>query len=72
MTDRILRRLEVEARTGLARATIYARLKNQDFPEPVRLGKRAIGWRESDISAWLSSRPSAYAGAQNNSATETS
>jgi prophage regulatory protein len=26
------------------------------FPRPVRLGVRAVGWRESDIVAWLASR----------------
>jgi len=27
-----------------------------NFPKPVQLGKRAVGWRESDIAAWLQSR----------------
>jgi len=26
------------------------------FPRPVKLGKRAVGWRASDITAWLESR----------------
>jgi prophage regulatory protein len=26
------------------------------FPKPVKLGKRAVGWRASDIAAWLESR----------------
>ena len=27
-----------------------------DFPKPIRLGKRAVGWRESEVIAWLESR----------------
>jgi prophage regulatory protein len=30
-----------------------------DFPRPVRLGKRAVGWRESDLQDWLASREQA-------------
>lgn len=55
MSHRILRRPEVETRTGLSRSTIYAMISDGSFPKPVRLGKRAVGWRESDIASWLSS-----------------
>ncbi|WBU53986.1 AlpA family transcriptional regulator [Paracoccus sp. SCSIO 75233] len=27
-----------------------------DFPVPIRLGKRAVGWKRSDVGAWLESR----------------
>ncbi len=56
MTQRILRRPEVEARTGLSRSTLYAQMAEGTFPTPVALGKRAVGWRESDVLAWLESR----------------
>ena len=56
MTERILRRREVEARTGLSRSTLYAQMAEGAFPKPVRLGKRAVGWTESTISEWLESR----------------
>ena len=55
MTERILRRREVEARTGLSRSTLYAQMAEGAFPRPVRLGKRAVGWTESTISEWLES-----------------
>lgn len=60
MPETILRRPTVEARTGLSRSTIYAKIADadDDFPRPVKLGKRAVGWRESEISAWLQSRQS--------------
>ncbi len=53
--NKILRLPEVTARTGLSRATIYLKIQNKDFPEPVSLGARAIGWKESDISEWIES-----------------
>ncbi len=52
----ILRRKQVEARTGLARSTIYQYIKDGVFPKPVQLGPRAVGWVESDISAWIGQR----------------
>ena len=52
----ILRRPQVEQRTGLSRSTLYQYIKDGDFPKPVRLGPRAVGWLESDISAWIAAR----------------
>jgi prophage regulatory protein len=56
MTDTLLRRPQVEARTGISRSTIYLWMKTGDFPLPVKLGTRLVAWRESDITAWLDSR----------------
>ena len=51
---RILRRKQVESRTGLSRSTIYARIAEGSFPRPIDLGGgRAVGWVESEIDAWL-------------------
>jgi prophage regulatory protein len=52
----ILRRKQVEARTGLSRSTIYARVNSGTFPTPVSLGPRAVGWIENDVQRWLSER----------------
>lgn len=52
----ILRRKQVEIRTGLSRSTIYARISEGTFPPPIDLGGRAVGWLESEIDAWLQSR----------------
>lgn len=49
----ILRRKQVEARTGLARSTIYDRIKAGTFPAPISLGAKAVGWIESELDAWL-------------------
>ena len=52
----ILRRQQVQARTGLSRSTIYMAIAGGTFPRPVKLGARAVGWLESEIDAWLDSR----------------
>ena len=50
---RVLRLPRVQARTGLARSTIYVRVANGSFPQPIRLGARAVGWIESEVDAWI-------------------
>ena len=58
----ILRRKQVEARTGLSRSTIYAKMRRNPsrpsdydptFPKPVSVGAKAVGWIEAEIDAWL-------------------
>ena len=56
MTELILRRPEVQNRTGLSRSTIYAMMATGTFPKPIPLGLRAVGWAESEIASWLESR----------------
>ncbi len=50
---RIIRMADVQARTGLARSTIYVRVADGSFPQPIRLGARAVGWIESEVDAWI-------------------
>lgn len=57
--DRILRLPAVEARVGLSRATIYRRVAAGDFPRPVPLGGKAVGWRLSAILQWMAERGAA-------------
>lgn len=45
--------------TGLSRSSIYAMTAAGTFPKPVKLGARAVGWRESDLAAWLEAREGA-------------
>jgi prophage regulatory protein len=59
----ILRRKQLEARLSLARSTIYDLLRHDEsFPKPVRLGRRAVGWIEAEVDAWLASRMAARHG----------
>jgi prophage regulatory protein len=58
----ILRRRQVEARTGLSRSTIYQRMKEGTFPSPISLGSKAVGWLENELDAWLAERIKASRG----------
>jgi len=49
----ILRLPAVKARTGLSRSTIYLRIAQGEFPQPVSLGGRAVGWVEAEVQAWV-------------------
>lgn len=62
---RILRRRQVEARTGLSRSTIYAKLRHNPkrpgdydatFPRPISVGAKAVGWLSHEIDAWLTAQ----------------
>lgn len=50
---RLLRRNIVERRTGLARSTIYSRMRNGTFPKSVPVGKFSVRWREEDIDLFI-------------------
>ena len=52
----ILRLSQVEERTGLSGSYIYNLMSNDEFPRPIKLGPRAVGWVESDINDWLMER----------------
>ncbi len=52
----ILRLPVVKTRTGLCRSTIYLRMSQGTFPKQVSLGGRTVGWLESEIEEWISSR----------------
>lgn len=53
----LLRRPEVERRTGLSRTTIYRLMDEGRFPRPRRIGARAVAWQQHEIDAWQASRP---------------
>ena len=57
MPEKHHRRPAVEELTGLSRSSIYELMELDLFPRPIRIGRRAVAWRESDIEAWLASRP---------------
>jgi prophage regulatory protein len=52
----ILRLNQVRQRTGLGRSTVYDKVKAGDFPAPVTLGNRAVGWVEAEVSDWIAGR----------------
>lgn len=53
---RILRRPEVEMRTGFKRAHIYSLMSRGLFPKAVPIGSRAVGWDSVAIEHWVADR----------------
>lgn len=49
----IMRRDEVERKTGFKRAHIYNLMKEGKFPQAKRIGLRAVGWDSLEIEQWV-------------------
>lgn len=62
VTLRLIRRQELERRTGFARSTIYAAIKpggcryDPSFPQPIKIGNGTVAWLESEVNAWIMQR----------------
>jgi prophage regulatory protein len=54
--DAILRLPAVITRTGLSRSGIYAKVRTGEFPKPISIGIRSIGWIDSEIQQWIADR----------------
>ena len=52
----ILRRPQVQQRTGLLRRTLYQNIKDGEFPQSIALGPRLVGWFQSDVTDWIAER----------------
>ena len=47
---------DVMARTGLKRSTIYDKMGKGEFPLPINLGPRAVGWIADEVLDWIQDR----------------
>ena len=54
--EKLLRLPQVEDATGCRKSTIYALMRTGEFPPPIRVTRRMVGWPESTIQAWIQSR----------------
>ncbi len=55
----LLSRPEVERLTGMSTSSLYRAMREGDFPEPLRISRRAVRWRADEIGAWIEGRPRA-------------
>lgn len=53
--DRIVRMAEVCQLTGLSSRTIQRNVARGTFPPKLQLTANCVGWRLSDITAWIES-----------------
>lgn len=52
----ILRRPAVTRKTGLASSSLYAAIARGEFPKPIKLGERSVGWLSREVDAWIEAR----------------
>ncbi|MBA3640499.1 MAG: AlpA family phage regulatory protein [Acidobacteria bacterium] len=50
---RILRLTAVLDRIGVSKSTLDRLISRGQFPPPIRLAPRCIGWDEAQVDAWL-------------------
>jgi predicted DNA-binding transcriptional regulator AlpA len=55
--DKILHFRHIQEITGRSRTTIWRWEKAGQFPKRVQLGPHGIGWRASEIQAWIDQLP---------------
>jgi prophage regulatory protein len=58
LSEKILRFSELKELIPLSRSTLWRRVKNGQFPQPISLGGIAVGWKLSDVKAWINNKTS--------------
>lgn len=51
---------EVQRICGLSKSTMYRLMRTGLFPEPLKIGPKAVRWREDEIQEWIDSRERAH------------
>lgn len=59
MPDRLLKWPVVRERTTLSRTTVHDLRRKGQFPEPVKLLRGRVAWRERDVQDWIATRTKA-------------
>ncbi|EGQ7698222.1 AlpA family transcriptional regulator [Vibrio vulnificus] len=50
---RFLKLKEVMEKTALSRSAIYRKMNEDQFPQSISLGDRAVAWVESEVDEWM-------------------
>ena len=53
MLKQIYRFPEVMKLNGLSRSSIYLAISKEEFPKPIKIGRRAVGWPNDVIEKWV-------------------
>ncbi|UCQ23736.1 AlpA family transcriptional regulator [Edwardsiella tarda] len=56
MSQSLIRLSEVQRRTGYSKAWIYRLLKENRFPQSIKIGSRSIAFVESEVDDWIDQR----------------
>lgn len=61
LTIQLLNTKDLVQKLRKSRSWIYAEMNAGRFPKPIKIGARAVVWREADIANWLQARQNATA-----------
>ncbi|CAD2256898.1 AlpA family transcriptional regulator [Xanthomonas arboricola] len=50
--QRLLRLRDVLERVGMSKSTLYGRIRDKTFPQPLHLGTSSV-WVESEVADWI-------------------
>ena len=56
MDTRLLNTRDICELLQISRTTLHRAVRDGGFVMPIRVGRRGIRWRESDIRDWIASR----------------
>lgn len=56
---KVLRIQETRQKIALSRTTLWRLCRQTDFPKPINLGGRAIGFLEHELDGWLATQADA-------------
>lgn len=59
--ETILRFPQVKSIVQMSRATVFRMEREGKFPQRVHVGKRGVGWKVSEITAWVEACPRVHA-----------
>lgn len=62
MAATLIRPREAMRRCGIGRSTMWKMIKDGDFPKPVRITRRTVGFVEAEINDWVQQRIAASRG----------
>ena len=53
---RLLRASEVVHRIGVGRTMLFQLVAKREFPQPIRITSRNVGFVESEVDGWINAR----------------
>ena len=53
---RLLTQKDVEEIVRLSKTSLYRYMRAGQFPEPLRIGPKAVRWRADEVQDWIESR----------------
>lgn len=53
---RLLKLDEVRALTKMSKASIYDKIKKNEFPKQIKVGDRSVCWVESEVVSWINEK----------------